>query len=146
GCPSCSRAQQGMPMSGLSLSNFMATPQKSSADSCNSGAISWQCGARRPIVRCMAGPLAHLVAYKGLIVGLWFAGLFLAERIRPASPLPDIVARAPISRLARNLALAAINFLLSPLIVLPLTALAAGHTLAWRPSWWGGWLGLGLDL
>jgi sterol desaturase/sphingolipid hydroxylase (fatty acid hydroxylase superfamily) len=94
----------------------------------------------------MAGPLAHLVAYKGLIVGLWFAGLFLAERVRPASPLPDIVAHAPIARLARNLALAAINFLLSPLIVLPLTALAAGHTLAWRPGCWGGWRGLGLDL
>ena len=90
--------------------------------------------------------MADLLAYKGALVGIWFAGLFLAERFWPAAPRPPAVARAPLARLARNLALAAINFLLSPLVVLPLTALAAGHALAWRPVWWQGWPGLALDL
>jgi sterol desaturase/sphingolipid hydroxylase (fatty acid hydroxylase superfamily) len=82
----------------------------------------------------------------GALVGIWFAGFLLAERFWPAAPVPAAVARAPLARLARNLALAAINFLLSPLAVLPLTALAAGHALAWRPLWWQGWPGLALDL
>jgi sterol desaturase/sphingolipid hydroxylase (fatty acid hydroxylase superfamily) len=90
--------------------------------------------------------MADLLAYKGALVGIWLAGLFLAERFWPAAPLPAAVARAPLARLARNLALAAINFLLSPLVILPLTALAAGHALAWRPVWWRGWPGLALDL
>ena len=90
--------------------------------------------------------MADLLAYKGALVGIWFAGLFLAERFWPAAPRPPAVAGAPLARLARNLALAAINFLLSPLVVLPLTALAAGHALAWRPVWWQGWPGLALDL
>ena len=58
--------------------------------------------------------MADLLAYKGALVGIWLAGLFLAERFWPAAPLPAAVARAPLARLARNLALAAINFLLSP--------------------------------
>lgn len=87
-----------------------------------------------------------LLAYKGLAALLWFTALFVAERAWPAAPLPAIVARAPLRRLARNLALAAINFLLSPLVVLPLTAFAAGRALAWRPGWWQGWPGLALDL
>jgi sterol desaturase/sphingolipid hydroxylase (fatty acid hydroxylase superfamily) len=90
--------------------------------------------------------MADLLAYKGALVGIWLAGLFLAERFWPAAPLPGAVARAPLARLARNLALAAINFLLSPFVILPLTALAAGHALAWRPVWWQGWPGFGLDL
>ena len=94
----------------------------------------------------MSDPVSDLLAYKGALVGIWLAGLFLAERFWPAAPLPAAVARAPLARLARNLALAAINFLLSPLVILPLTALAAGHALAWRPVWWRGWPGLALDL
>ena len=86
------------------------------------------------------------LAYKGLVALIWFAALFAAERAWPASPLPVIVARAPLRRLARNLALAVINFLLSPLVVLPVTAFAAGRALAWRPDWWQGWPGLALDL
>ena len=94
----------------------------------------------------MLDAMSDLLAYKGALVGIWLAGIFLAERFWPAAPLPAPVARAPLARLARNLALAAINFLLSPLVILPLTALAAGHALAWRPVWWQGWQGLALDL
>jgi sterol desaturase/sphingolipid hydroxylase (fatty acid hydroxylase superfamily) len=90
--------------------------------------------------------MADLLAYKGALVAIWLAGIFLAERFWPAAPLPAPVARAPVARLARNLALAGINFLLSPLVILPLTALAAGQALAWRPAWWQGWPGLALDL
>jgi sterol desaturase/sphingolipid hydroxylase (fatty acid hydroxylase superfamily) len=87
-----------------------------------------------------------LVLYKAWGVGLWFAALLIAERLWPAAPLPEILAGAQAQRLARNLALAGINFILSPLVVLPLTAAAAGHALGWRPGWWQGWPGLGLDL
>ena len=91
-----------------------------------------------------------LLAYKGLLAGGWFLALFLAERLFPAAPLPGILGRglagARLARLGRNLALAAINFALSPLVVLPLTAWAAGSALAWRPSYWQGWSGLALDL
>jgi sterol desaturase/sphingolipid hydroxylase (fatty acid hydroxylase superfamily) len=87
-----------------------------------------------------------LLLYKGFAVGVWLAFLFLAERLWPAAPLPDILRGAEPQRLGRNLSLAAINFMLSPLVVLPLTALAAGHALPWRPGWWQGWPGLALDL
>ena len=86
--------------------------------------------------------MEHLLAYKGAAVGLWLAIFFIAERLRPAAPFP---AGAPRPRLFRNLILAAINLVLSPLIVLPLTALAAGHSLSWRPDWWSGSVGLILD-
>jgi sterol desaturase/sphingolipid hydroxylase (fatty acid hydroxylase superfamily) len=87
-----------------------------------------------------------LLAYKGLAAALWFAAFFIAERLRPAAPLPAVVGNAGARRVLRNLSLAAISFALSPLVVLPLTAFAAGQALAWRPDWWGGWPGLALDL
>ena len=86
-----------------------------------------------------------LLAYKGLAVGLWLAIFFAAERLRPAAPFPP--AEGSLGpRILRNAALAGINFVLSPLIVLPVTAFAAGHGLAWRPGWWQGAPGLVLDL
>jgi sterol desaturase/sphingolipid hydroxylase (fatty acid hydroxylase superfamily) len=90
--------------------------------------------------------MRDILAYKGLLAGGWFLIFFLAERLRPAAPLPPALAGAGLVRLGRNLALAAINFALSPLIVLPLTAWAAGSALAWRPAAWRGWPGLALDL
>ena len=87
--------------------------------------------------------MEHLLAYKGVAVGLWLAIFFIAERLHPAAPFP---AGTPWPRLLRNLVLAAVNLVLSPLIVLPLTALAAGHSLPWRPDWWSGSVGLVLDL
>jgi sterol desaturase/sphingolipid hydroxylase (fatty acid hydroxylase superfamily) len=86
-----------------------------------------------------------LLAYKAIAVGLWLAIVFAAERLNPATPFPAAEGLAS-PRLWRNAGLAAINFALSPLIVLPLTALAAGHGLAWRPAWWQGAAGLALDL
>jgi sterol desaturase/sphingolipid hydroxylase (fatty acid hydroxylase superfamily) len=80
---------------------------------------------------------------KGTVTLSWFALLFLAERLWPASPRP---ADAGLRRLGRNGSLWIINALLSPLVVLPLTAWAAGHRAEFRPDWWSGWLGLGLDI
>lgn len=64
-------------------------------------------------------------AYIGLSV---FAALFLAERVAAAAPAPGA------ARLVRNGILWALLALLSPLIVLPLTAFAAEHSLWRRPS------------
>ncbi len=87
--------------------------------------------------------MEHLLAYKGIAVGLWLAIFFVAERLRPASPFPP---GQGLARLLRNAGLAIVNLILSPLIVLPLTAFASGHALAWRPGWWSGAAGLALDL
>jgi sterol desaturase/sphingolipid hydroxylase (fatty acid hydroxylase superfamily) len=87
----------------------------------------------------------ELLTYKGVAVGLWLALFFAAERLWPAAPFPASGGWT-WPRLFRNACLAAINLVLSPLIVLPLTALAAGHALAWRPGWWRGAPGLTLDL
>jgi sterol desaturase/sphingolipid hydroxylase (fatty acid hydroxylase superfamily) len=87
----------------------------------------------------------NLLAYKGVVVGLWLVAFFAAERRWPAVTFPA-GARPFGPRFWRNTGLAAVNLALSPLIVLPLTALAAGHSLVWRPAWWLGASGLGLDL
>jgi len=102
---------------------------------------------------------ATLVAAKGAIAAVWFALVFAAERLRPAAPRPDAAAeswppRLPVpreggwARLGRNLALWLVNTVLSPLVVLPLTAWAAGRglDLGLRPPWWSGWGGLVADL
>ena len=49
-------------------------------------------------------------------------------------------------RIAKNLLLAVPNAILSPLVVVPVSALAALWALPWRPAWWSGGGGLALDL
>lgn len=79
----------------------------------------------------------------GIVLG-WFALLFWAERFRPAAPRPQIA--EGWHRLGRNVGLWAVTAVASPVIVVPISALAAGHGMAWRPAWWSGWTGLALDL
>ena len=82
-----------------------------------------------------------VIANKALIGGVVFAALFVAERIAAASP-----SRVGAARLVRNGVLWASLLLISPLIVLPLTAYAAGH-LAWaRPLEWPDWATLAADV
>jgi sterol desaturase/sphingolipid hydroxylase (fatty acid hydroxylase superfamily) len=85
--------------------------------------------------------LLHFPSGKGLVLLLVFVMLFILERWFP-------VARwfSGATRLVRNLALAGFNFIASPLIVIPLSAWAASHALDWRPDWWSGYFGLGMDL
>ncbi len=103
--------------------------------------------------------LADLLAAKGVLVVAVLALLFAGERLFPAAARPPGLAerrparlaeaaRGGWARLGRNGALAAINAVLSPLIVLPITAWAAnkGLDLGLRPGWWAGPWGLLADL
>jgi sterol desaturase/sphingolipid hydroxylase (fatty acid hydroxylase superfamily) len=93
--------------------------------------------------------LALIQSKGGVIAGFAIAVLVL-ERIFPAvAPLAAAhlkSLRERTIRLFKNVSFAAINAVLSPLVVVPLSALAAGWALPWRPPWWSGGLGLALDL
>jgi sterol desaturase/sphingolipid hydroxylase (fatty acid hydroxylase superfamily) len=85
-----------------------------------------------------------LVALTALTFGLW-------ERLRPAVASPLLVrfgrsSAAAWRRLGRNLGLFGLNLLLSPLLVLPITAWADGLSLGLRPAFLAGPLGLAVDL
>jgi sterol desaturase/sphingolipid hydroxylase (fatty acid hydroxylase superfamily) len=82
-----------------------------------------------------------LFSTKAIIVPIVFLVLFALERFFPVAQW-----LGGMARVVKNLALAAFNFVASPLIVIPITAYAASHALDWRPVFWSGWLGLGLDL
>ena len=72
---------------------------------------------------------------------LLVVALFFYERYAPAVPRePDV------ARLGRNIGFLACNVVLSLAVVVPLTQLAAGCGLGWRPAWWSGAPGLTLDL
>lgn len=83
----------------------------------------------------------HIQFGKGSIVALALICVLVAERI-----FPVVTKRQSFERLGRNFSFAGLNFLLSPFIVIPITLFANGAALAWRPMWWSGWFGLGLDL
>jgi sterol desaturase/sphingolipid hydroxylase (fatty acid hydroxylase superfamily) len=85
--------------------------------------------------------LAHFGFGKGIAIFLALVLTLVLERI-----FPMVRVRENAQRLARNFSLAGFNFLLSPLIVLPITQFAAGHGLFQRPAWWSGWQGVVIDL
>lgn len=79
-----------------------------------------------------------------LVFGAW-------ERLRPVSDSPLLVrvgraTRRGWQRLGRNLGLFGLNLLLSPLLVVPLTAWAESFAVGLRPDWWSGWTGMTLDI
>ena len=85
--------------------------------------------------------ISHFIFSKGGIIMGALAFLFVAERMFPVAKW-----QAGLSRLLRNFGLALLNLLAGPLIVIPLTAFAAGHVFMWRPEIWSGWPGLLFDL
>ncbi len=90
-----------------------------------------------------------LLPWKGAAGLAWLALILVAERLVPAAREPDPGTPGPSGRwhrLGRNLGLWLANVGLYPLIVLPVSVWAAGHTIGWRPDWWSGVLGLALDI
>ena len=85
--------------------------------------------------------LAFLLAYKALFIVGALVLLLALDRIYPVARVVG-----GLKRVAKNLSLAGVNAILSGLIVVPLSALAASHALDWRPDWWSGGVGLVLDL
>lgn len=90
-----------------------------------------------------------LLSKPGVIVA-FAAALLLLEwffpAVRPLAKAQLDSARAWLVRWAKNVAMVIINAALSPLIVIPLSALAAQWAAPWRPEWWSGGAGLALDL
>ncbi len=115
----------------------------------------------------MNATIETIVLLKGAAVGAWFLIWFALERFRPAarewvqsrlqSPSVGTAASSEddrrlgrFHRWFRNGALFAINTLLSPVIVIPLSTVMAAYGPDWRPDWvgqaYGGWAGLVLDI
>jgi len=97
----------------------------------------------------MDASIEDLLPWKTAAVIAWLGIFLIAERWRPAAREPRRVDGQPAGggrRLARNAALWLGNAALAPLLVVPVTLLAAGHRLGWRPDWWSGAGGLALDL
>src|SRR5687767_10696061 len=85
---------------------------------------------------------AWIVGFAVLMIGL--ERLFPAARPLAAAHLASFTDR--FWRMARNVSFAGLNAVLSPLIVIPVSAMAAQWSLDWRPGWWQGTGGLLLDL
>jgi len=76
-----------------------------------------------------------------LLAFVVMVALFVLERVAPKVPQPR-----DGKRLVRNLSLWGGNIVLSLIVIVPLTSLAASHGLGWRPAWWSGAAGLVFDL
>ena len=87
----------------------------------------------------------RILEFKGVAVAAWFVLFFLLERLAP-SATTDRGWFGDWQRLLTNGGLFVMNGILSLLVVLPISAWAAGFDLGLRPEWWTGWQGLILDL
>lgn len=85
---------------------------------------------------------AFVLSKSGIVLGFGLL-LLVLEHLFPAARSK---VAAELARMAKNVTLFAINAAISPLIVIPLSALAAAWAPGWRPDWWSGWPGLALDL
>lgn len=87
---------------------------------------------------------------KVLILGVVIVTMMVLEWLFPkARPLAAAGLRTLADktwRVLKNASLLLISAGLSPLVVIPLSALASTHALGWRPDWWSGWQGLVIDL
>jgi len=91
-----------------------------------------------------------LIQYKAAIVLACVAVFLLAGYLLPfAKPVAGRLGYGrfgALGRIGKNLSLAGFNALLSPLVVIPVSAFAARWALGWRADWMSGWVGLALDL
>lgn len=81
--------------------------------------------------------VSTLAAYKGAVIGGWIVLLLIAERVAPAVARPresEGGVAAGWARIGRNVALFAINGVLSRVAVIPLTLVAATLPWGWRPE------------
>lgn len=83
-----------------------------------------------------------LLATKSAFVAAWLILILLAERLAPAPGTGGWSWR----RIGRNGALWAINLVLAPLVIVPISAWAAQHGAFARPLWWTGVPGFAIDL
>jgi sterol desaturase/sphingolipid hydroxylase (fatty acid hydroxylase superfamily) len=74
--------------------------------------------------------MTEWISGKSGILVFAFLAVLLLERLFPAVHL-----RQNISRLGKNFSFAALNFLLAPLIVIPISIWAADHSITVRPDW-----------
>jgi sterol desaturase/sphingolipid hydroxylase (fatty acid hydroxylase superfamily) len=91
-----------------------------------------------------------LIQSKGGVIAGFAIAVLILERLFPAvRPLAGAHLAAlgdRAMRLFKNGSLAAVNAILSPVVVVPLSALAAQWAIPWRPLWWSGPMGLIVDL
>jgi sterol desaturase/sphingolipid hydroxylase (fatty acid hydroxylase superfamily) len=77
-----------------------------------------------------------LLSYKFVIAIAWFVLFFIGERLFRAAPYPSyFTASVRRARLFKNMSISAINMLLSPLLIIPLTAFISLYFISWRPEW-----------
>ncbi len=90
------------------------------------------------------------IQLKAMILGAVIITVMVLERLFPqARPLAAAGLRTMADktwRVLKNASLLLISAGLSPLVVIPLSALASTHALGWRPDWLSGWQGLLIDL
>jgi len=79
--------------------------------------------------------------WKGAVVLAALAAFLVLGWVFPMAPVIG-----GFTRIARNLSLAGVNAVLSWLVVVPVSALAAQWALDWRPLWWSGGLGFAADV
>jgi sterol desaturase/sphingolipid hydroxylase (fatty acid hydroxylase superfamily) len=85
--------------------------------------------------------ITWLATWKGGFLAAVFVSFFILER---AAPVAKSI--GGWRRVGRNLGVAALNFVASPLLVIPVTAFAASHAPDLRPDVWSGVPGLIFDL
>ena len=94
--------------------------------------------------------LHWLIQHKGTIVFVFVAAFLMIGYLVPfAKPLGKLGRSGKfggLGRIGKNFSLAGLNALLSSLVVIPVSILAAQSALGWRPGWMIGWAGLGIDL
>lgn len=88
-----------------------------------------------------------LITYKAMIVIVWFLAIFVGERIFRSARYPkNWVPGQSHRRVVRNISLSLINFVLSPLLIIPITLFLSSLLPSWRPGWMNHWGFIVMDL